>query len=156
MRDLAINYEIANYKGSDVIFLRFPYNIELNEQVKKLVGVQWSVSEKAWYVFDSVFYREKFDLPAKNLIGAEILLKIHPVNQPALQMYIETLQLKAYSPSTIRTYRNEFAQLLYFLNSANVEDLDFERLWGYFLYCTNTLNLSENTLHSRACWQFLK
>lgn len=51
--------------------------------------------------------------------------------------------------STIRTYRNEFAQLLYLLKSVPVTTLDSEKLRSYFLYCTNTLKLSENTLHSR-------
>ncbi len=68
---------------------------------------------------------------------------------PALDRLIETLQLKAYSPSTLRTYRNEFAQLLYVLKTTPVESLDPERLRSYFLYCINTLKLSENTLHSR-------
>jgi site-specific recombinase XerD len=144
-----INYEIATHKGKQVIFLRFAYNVERNEQVKKLVGVQWSASEKAWYVLDSALYREKFGLPPKSTVSKKVAAQIHPVNQSALQKYIETLQLKAYSPSTIRTYQNEFAQLLYVLKSTNVDDIDAERLRGYFLYCTNTLKLSENTLHSR-------
>jgi site-specific recombinase XerD len=148
-RDAAISYEIATHKGKNVIFMRFSYSAELNEYVKKLVGVQWSSSEKAWYVLDSAHYREKFGLPPNDIVSEEILSQIHSINQPALRKYIETLQLKAYSPSTIRTYRNEFAQLLYVLKSTNVNDIDAERLRGYFLYCTNTLKLSENTLHSR-------
>ena len=75
--------------------------------------------------------------------------QFHPINQPVLQRYIETLQLKGYSPSTLNTYRNEFAQLLYLLKGNLVDDLDADRLRGYFLYCINTLKLSENTLHSR-------
>jgi len=71
------------------------------------------------------------------------------VNQPAFQRFIETLQLKAYSQSTITTYRNEFAQLLYLLKNVPIESLDATRLRSYFLYCINTLKLSENTIHSR-------
>ncbi|GAB4034778.1 tyrosine-type recombinase/integrase [Spirosoma gilvum] len=71
------------------------------------------------------------------------------MNQLALERLIETLQLKAYSSSTLRTYRNEFAQLLYVLKTTSVDSLDAERLRSYFLYCVNRLKLSENTLHSR-------
>ena len=131
------------------IFIRFEYDRALIERVKKLVGVQWSQSEKAWYVLDSTLYREKFGLAPKNLTGKAVLLNIHPANQPALQRYLETLQLKAYSPNTIKTYLNEFAQLLYTLKEKNVDTLDETRLRSYFLYCINTLKLSENTLHSR-------
>jgi integrase/recombinase XerD len=145
----AVKPEIALHKGKEVIFLRFVYDAELNERVREFIGVKWSASEKAWYVPDTVSYREKFGLPPKPFISTEILSKIHPINQPALQKYIETLQLKAYSSNTIITYRNEFVQLLYVLNSTPVSELDALQLRSYFLYCVSTLGLSENTLHSR-------
>ncbi len=144
-----VKYELAHHKGKEVIFIRFDYDVALIARVKKLVGVQWSQSQKAWYVLDTAMYREKFGLSPKNPIGKEVLSNIHPINQPVLQRYIEILQLKAYSPNTINTYRNEFAQLLYILKDTKVDDLDADRLRGYFLYCINTLKLSENTLHSR-------
>lgn len=62
---------------------------------------------------------------------------------------METIQLKGYSPSTGRTYRNEFAQLLRRLGEVPVDSLTPERLRSYMLYCTNELKLSEATLHSR-------
>lgn len=48
---------------------------------------------------------------------------------------VETLQLKTYSESTLKTYRNEFAQSLYLLKNHPVDDLTAERLRSYFLYC---------------------
>ena len=144
-----VSYAPATHKGQAVIFIVFEYNANLISRVKKLVGVRWSQSKKAWYVLDNAFYRQKFGLAPLPLVGKETLAHIHAVNQPALHKYIETLQLKAYSPNTITTYRNEFAQLLYVLKAKNVDELSAERLRDYFLYCTNTLNLSENTLHSR-------
>jgi hypothetical protein len=47
--------------------------------------------------------------------------------------YVETLQLKAYSPSTIKTYKNEFGQLLEILKNKPVDNLDAEKLRSYFL-----------------------
>jgi site-specific recombinase XerD len=145
----AIKPEIARHKGKDVIFLRFAYEPELNEEVKSLVSAKWSASEKAWYVSDTAQYRKKFGLPPKPLISAEVLSKIHPVNQPALQSYVDALQLKAYSANTIITYRNEFVQLLYALKARPVSELSAAQLRSYFLYCIRALKLSENTLHSR-------
>jgi site-specific recombinase XerD len=98
-------------------------------------------------VLDAPTYRQKFGLAPKP--AQEGLDKVHPVNQPAFNTFTETLQLKAYSASTIRTYRNEFAQLLYVLKDKDVNGLDAAKLRSYFLYCINTLRLSENTLHSR-------
>jgi integrase/recombinase XerD len=149
MSNRIVSYELGIHRAKNVIFIRFDYDAVLVERVKKLVGVQWSQSQKAWYVLDTTSYREKFGLSPKNLISQETLSSIHPINQPALQTYIATLQLKAYSPNTIKTYCNEFSQLLYVLKGKKVDDLDTKRLKDYFLYCINTLKLSENTLHSR-------
>jgi integrase/recombinase XerD len=146
---IEIKYELANHNGKDVIFIHFEKNVEMNQRVRKLVGVKWSNSNKAWYVIDSAFYREKFRITPKPPLGKEVLSNIAEINHSALQKFVETLQLKAYSPTTITTYRNEFAQLLYILKTKNVDELDANRLRDYFLYCTNILKLSENTLHSR-------
>lgn len=61
----------------------------------------------------------------------------------------EVLQMKAYSPSTIKTYMIEFAQLLYILKDVPVDSLGYDRLRAYILYCINTLKISESQLHSR-------
>ncbi|GAB3005238.1 hypothetical protein GCM10027051_00020 [Niabella terrae] len=61
----------------------------------------------------------------------------------------EVLQMKAYSPNTIKTYIVEFAQLLYDLKDVHVDSLGYDRLLAYLLYCFNTLKISENQLHSR-------
>ncbi len=141
-------FEEAEHHNKPVIFIYFADDAKLDAQVRKLKGVKWSRTKKAWYVADNQQYRLQFDLQPKPL-GKEVLLHIHQCNQPALQLLIETLQLKAYSESTIKTYRNEFAQLLYLLKHVPVNTLESTKLRSYFLYCTNTLKLSENTLHSR-------
>ena len=145
---LTFRYEPTTHDGHDVIFIRFDYNKQQNEQVRQLVGARWSRSKKAWYVTDNAHYRRQFGI-APPLAGKEVMAHIDAVNQAAFQTFIETLQLKAYSENTIRTYRNEFAQLLYLLKTVPAESLEPARLRSYFLYCVNTLKLSENTLHSR-------
>jgi site-specific recombinase XerD len=61
----------------------------------------------------------------------------------------EMLKLKAYSPSTIRTYLNEMAQLLQAINEIPADELEPEHLRRYLIYCYEKLGLKENTLHSR-------
>lgn len=142
------HFELDTHNDKAVILIRFEYNTEHNRLVSQLKGVRWSNVKKTWYVTDTPAYRRKFGIKPEP-VAKEILTHIHPINQPALYTFIETLQLKAYSPSTIITYRNEFAQLLYVLKDKPIGDLDTTRLRSYFLYCVNTLKLSENTLHSR-------
>lgn len=62
---------------------------------------------------------------------------------------MQQLKLKAYSTSTIRTYRSEFLQLLLLLKKKCVDDLTADDLRRYFVYCFEKLKLSENSLHSR-------
>jgi site-specific recombinase XerD len=74
---------------------------------------------------------------------------IYPVNYNAVLRMVETLKLKGYSESTIRTYRYEFAQFLVALKSNSVENCDAEKVRSYLFYCHDHLKLAENTLHSR-------
>lgn len=144
-----VRYEIATLRSKSVILIYFSFHKELQERVKQLIGVQWSQQHRAWYVPDTPFYREKFKLPKKVPLGKEVIMHIDAINQPAFVKYVNTLVLRGYSQNTINTYRNEFAQLLYVLKKTPVESLDADRLRSYFLYCIQTLKLSENTMHSR-------
>ncbi len=91
-------------------------------------------------------------LPANRITVRENKLYpaiLYPQNQQALQQYLQHLQLKAYSESTIKTYRTEFSALLQILKSKDVSTLTADDIKRYMLYCINTLHLSENSLHSR-------
>lgn len=141
-------YETSVHRHTAVIFIYDDSNSQAGQNIKKLKGVKWSQTNKAWYVPDNLYYRQQFGLPVSRT-GKDVLAHIYAENQPALRLLTETLQLKAYSESTIKTYRNEFGQLLFALKSMPVDTLDSLKLRSYFLYCSKTLKLSENTLHSR-------
>ena len=67
----------------------------------------------------------------------------------ALKRFIEQLQLKAYRAATIRTYRNEFLQLLQVLGEKHVNELTQDDLRRYMLYAMYKQGIKENTAHSR-------
>lgn len=104
---------------------------------------------------------EKIQLPVENnqLIHSAVKLKseivsyktgrIYPVNVHVLPSMKQKLKLKAYSPSTIKTYINEMAQLLQTIKNIPADDLTPEHLRRYLVYCFEKLKLTENTLHSR-------
>ena len=70
-------------------------------------------------------------------------------NLTALEQYVQQLKLKAYSPSTIRTYRNEFVQLLQLLKNKPVNNLTAEDIKRYMVFAMDKQGISENTAHSR-------
>lgn len=74
---------------------------------------------------------------------------LSPKNQGALREYLQCLQLKAYSISTIKTYRNEFMVFLQTLGGTYAGSLGTQRVKDYLQYCHAVLRISENTLHSR-------
>jgi integrase/recombinase XerD len=144
----AYTFVLGTHKDKNVIWISFPKNDTLILFLKQHSKPFWSQSHKMWYVPDSTTYRKLFQLEVQSL-GKEALGKLSPVNLPAMQRFVEQLQLKAYSPNTIRTYSVEFAQLLYVLKNNPVDQLTPERLRSYFLYCIRELNTTENQLHSR-------
>jgi integrase/recombinase XerD len=143
-----IHYKKGLHRDQKVIFLVFDYNANTVAQVRKLVGCKWSQTNKSWYVPDVLTYREKFGL-METVLEKSVLDQINIVNSSSFKRYIETLQLKGYSSNTIRTYGNEFGQFLFALRNFSVNDCDEDKIRSYFLYCINTLRLSENSMHSR-------
>jgi site-specific recombinase XerD len=74
---------------------------------------------------------------------------IHPVNAHVLPLMRQQISLKAYSPSTLRTYLNEMSQLLQKVGPFSVDALTPGDIKRYLVYCHEKLKLHENTLHSR-------
>src|SRR4029079_14006328 len=74
---------------------------------------------------------------------------IYPANAHVILLMRQHLLLKAYSPSTIKTYLNEMGQLYQILGNLPADELKPEQLKRYLVYCYEKLGLKENTLHSR-------
>ncbi len=81
--------------------------------------------------------------------GLSPAFKLGTANLTALEKFVQQLQLKAYSASTIRTYRNEFLQLLQLLKNKAVDKLEPDDLKRYLVYAMEKEGISENTAHSR-------
>ena len=70
-------------------------------------------------------------------------------NFKALEEFVQKLKLKAYSSSTINTYRNEFMQLLKILKNKCVDELTPDDMKRYMVYTMEKEGIKENTAHSR-------
>jgi integrase/recombinase XerD len=77
------------------------------------------------------------------------IVTLSPPNTEALNNFLQRLQLKAYSPSTIKTYRNEFCQLLQTIKQKDVKTLTADEIKRYMAYAISKEGISENTAHSR-------
>lgn len=143
------SFEFGEHRGKKVIFIRFPYSIQLKDELKKrFPSAKWSQTNKAWYLPDFPSTRTQLELKTKPL-GHTLDLHIHPVNQKAFENLRNQLQLKAYSPNTIRTYLAEFAHLLKLIGEHPVEGLSPQRLKDYFLYCVQKEKMSERKINGK-------
>ena len=82
-------------------------------------------------------------------LPANIAWNLSPENLDELKKMVEQMKLKAYSKSTMITYRNEFMQLLQLLKGKPVTGLTPEDLRRYMLYSMEKEGIKENTAHSR-------
>ena len=87
--------------------------------------------------------------PVRKLPAQTLAWQLSPENRAALARFIEELTLKAYSPSTIQTYKSELLRLLQLLKKRAVDTLTPEDLRRYMVYAMQKEGISENTAHSR-------
>jgi integrase/recombinase XerD len=161
-----IQYSFINHRGLKRIAIHFEYNKEWNERIGKVPGAKWSKTLQCWHIPDTLENRRKcgFTQIGKAVIKqVEVKAGLQPYmqtsktalgfisanNKDQLQQFLQQLQLKAYSPSTIRTYRNEFSAFLQTLGKHAAEKLTVQRIKDYLQYCHTQLKLSENSIHSR-------
>jgi integrase/recombinase XerD len=93
-----------------------------------------------------VNYVPKSKLPTQRL---RVPAKLSAENFDALHKFQQRLVLKSYSPSTVKTYTNEFMQFLQIIKDKPAHVFTVDRIKDYLQYCFEKLKLSENTLHSR-------
>ena len=73
----------------------------------------------------------------------------YKINAGVLERMKQHLQLKAYSPSTIRTYMSEMGSFLGTIKNNSADGFTVQRIKDYLQFCFETLKLSEATIHSR-------
>jgi integrase/recombinase XerD len=158
-------YTLISYQNKPRIKVSFDYNAAWNKKMQTVAGAKWSKTLNSWHIPDTAENREKCGLNLTNVSkeiavhtplprqpvapsSKEYLYSISGNNQQEMKRFLEQLTLKAYSLSTIRTYRLEFAQLLQVLNRYNVQELQPQQLQRYLLHCIKN-GLKENSIHSR-------
>ncbi len=119
----SVSCRLSTHKGQAVIFIQFPYDKDFIEEIKKQPAIRWSRSQKAWHIPDTAASRDEFGSSALPKKSEAVLTGTCKTNQLAISALVFALQLKARSPNTIRTYRNEFAHLLRYMGDTSVNAL---------------------------------
>jgi integrase/recombinase XerD len=132
--------DIQTHNGSEVLSLRFPYNLVLIEEVKKLPNVKWSASKRVWLVpFEpQIIETVKTKLghmariddsgamkKATRICREEQVQKNHSSKLTAYTLWLKS---KRYSPNTIKTYADAVKIFLKYLEGKPVEEITQEDL----------------------------
>lgn len=152
----AITCRAIVHRNEPRILVQFEQHALLNARMRAVPGCAWSRTFKGWTIPDTPENRTRCHLPrqchtdhsvpATYATCAEVRISANNLHE--LNRYVQHLVLKAYSPSTIRTYRNEMMQLLLLLGDVHVQDLGVAHLQRYLLHCIRN-GLKENSIHSR-------
>jgi site-specific recombinase XerD len=137
--------------------------------VKQVKGVKYSV-QGFWHLpceraamdtlrqqvagragLDTGLLREQLrakQLPVPLQQALQLPVDLCPVNFEAYVRYLQTLQLKAYSNSTIRMYRHEFLKLLLLLGGRPAQELGEEQIRAYMLWLIRDQGYGESQANS--------
>jgi integrase/recombinase XerD len=169
-----IKLYVSEHRGAERVFTDFPYNHKLNQVLQQVDGIKWSRTKKQWHLpmnKDSIItlqdkvkslarldlsklkkqLEERKKMPLVELPSAARKVMLHELcasNQRAFDIFIKTLQLKAYSKNTIKTYRTEFGVLLRLLGNRCVDDLQEEHIKSYILFLLQKKGYSETQAHT--------
>ncbi len=131
----ALHQYLSNKKNkTQAGTIQLAAEIQKKEAVKPTVAAVSHQSKPEWINKRVIVYKKE----TISGVNAHIIPAMH-----------QHLKLKAYSPSTIKTYLNEMSQLLTILKDIPADQLTPEHLKRYLVFCFEKLNLKENTLHSR-------
>lgn len=113
--------KIITHKKEKRIAVYFEKNFQLIARIKQFEGARWSQSLVAWHLPDTEKNRDRFKIPFSE--GKSAFSQIKSINQLVLKRFIEQIQLKGYSGSTLKTYRNEFGIYLNYLKETPTENV---------------------------------
>jgi integrase/recombinase XerD len=115
--------KIIKHKGESRIAVYFEKNADWIARIKKLEGVRWSISLKAWHLPDNEANRLRFklDLPI-------ILSEIHLQKTAQFKRWLSS---KRYSPNTIKTYSDALNTFLKYYHNKPIEQITNEDLISF-------------------------
>ena len=155
----------GNYKNKNVIRIEFPFNVQINDVLRKNTIATWSKSLGCWFIweedFDLHFFFETFRDTAfvdysslKILSKPNITEKIrrdysHRKNIQLPKGYLELLKQKRYSENTIKTYSAYFKDFIHFFKEVELDKIDSEEINAYILNLIKEWNISFSEQNQR-------
>ena len=148
------------HKNKNVIRIGFPFNVQMNDELRKNTTATWSKSMRCWYMpvedFDLHLFFEHFknfafvdysELKKPNPEPAEkkparVVEYNHRIMIKLPNGYLEILEQKRYSDSTINMYVNYFKDFIHYFKKRDVESLNKNEINDYILFLIRQQKIS--------------
>ncbi len=136
------------FKGEDIILIKFDYNKELVNRIKRIKEVRWSLTKKSWYIkksdfnlhtiFDTlkgVAYIDYTSLKSKSITEPIALPKKKAIKLKVKlpESYYNMLDQRRYSDSTKATYTSYFEDYVRYFKGRELESIPVEEINKYIL-----------------------
>lgn len=159
-----VSLESFTHHSKQCIAIKFPFNFELKEYLKKFEGVRWTKTHRTFYIYYSEIKLEDLKnhlkkgniriinrKPENNTTriannGVKITLK--PLNKEkkiVYRHYLEFLRGKRFSKSTIASYSNFILEFLRFTDQKSINKLDENDVRNFIEWAVQSLNYSVST-----------
>lgn len=108
-------FTLGTHNKQKVIFILFPVDKQLINQVKQMTGTRWSNSKKFWYIADTPENRKRFELEQVQYVSDEGSIQ--------LEKFRKFLSSKRYSSNTIKTYIDALRSFFLFNNEKIISEI---------------------------------
>ena len=157
---------IDSHRGKDVVLIKFEYNKELINSVKRIKGARWSQTKKSWYIeksdfdlhtaFDALTSLAHIDYSSLKRNHKSIKQPIAPSKNKVVKLkvklpeaYYDMLDQKRYSDSTKATYTNYFEDFLRYFKEQSLNDISTEQINKYLLELIRKDKISDSQQNQR-------
>ena len=158
---------IQEYKDQPVICIKFRYHQQIIDRLKNVTSAIWSASKRCWYIEEenfklSLFFEQFKDLAyidysalkdkgdskkaplTKNSTNYEYRRQTQVPNE-----YLEKLEQKRYSSSTINSYLAYFMDYMQYFSNRDLNSIEKEEINGYILHLIRSQKISESQQNQR-------
>lgn len=137
-------------EGKERLKLYFEYDKDVIAMIKTIPGARWHPGERCWHVsvlagpVDKLnrLFEGKLHFEADGKTVGQYDGKTVGRENLVPDEFIKTLTLKNYSPNTIRTYRQMFAQFLQYYHSKEPKEITEEEIREFLLYLIEVKDVS--------------
>ena len=160
---ITVSLESFTHNDQHCIAIKFPYNFEIKEYIKKFNGVRWTKTHSTFYIYYTEIRLEdlKLYLAKENLkiisnqkkestlrIAKGKKIELKPLNKEktvVFRHYLKYLEGKRFSKSTIASYSNFILEFLRFTDKKPVDELNENDVRNYIEWAVTSLNYAVST-----------